>query len=187
MSKAYLIARIGHGALCITHAGIYGERSPTQTTRYEQLNVLDSEGATFADACEQVLDYVFMRAEGGDDFYTRIKALLGFEKRETIGGEPIYVKGPTVPVVEAVPIAVTFDVRQKTAWHSVKDEMPEDGRHVLVRGDSGVRSFPYFLAVAHRDSGYQNPWRDAGGTALADSGYRPTHWRPLTNEDEGGS
>ncbi len=74
----------------------------------------------------------------------------------------------------------------KSEWIACAEELPPLRERVEVTGDSGVVSFPYFLAIAYREQyGYaneENPqglwhWRNVHGNHLSDDGSIPTHWR----------
>jgi hypothetical protein len=74
-----------------------------------------------------------------------------------------------------------------TEWIPVDERLPPRGQRVLVRGDSGVTTFPVYFVVAYHDDEYRphNPWRDILNDAITDCFELPTHWRFITAEEMG--
>jgi len=62
-------------------------------------------------------------------------------------------------------------------WNDVKKKMPKQGEHILMKGDSGNRTFPTFCVNGCYDG--DDIWRMADGTRLSDFGWYPTHWESM--------
>lgn len=69
-----------------------------------------------------------------------------------------------------------------TEWHVIDEETPPERMPLMVTGPSGCVTHKKFLALAYYDEGYspsldgETPWLGVDNDALADNGWRPTHW-----------
>lgn len=71
------------------------------------------------------------------------------------------------------------------------DSAPRDGTFVELRGDSGMKSYPYRVMIAKYDRDHERRgwtqqfndphcWRTVLGDSVTDDGPMPSHWRPAT-------
>jgi hypothetical protein len=74
-------------------------------------------------------------------------------------------------------------MEQPKGWVRIADRLPDEGRLVLVCGDSGYSTHRVFFEAAFYDSSWHpkssNHWYDVQNNPLNDRGLEPTHWARL--------
>jgi hypothetical protein len=79
-----------------------------------------------------------------------------------------------VPVEAIVRQGDSQPVQAAGSWVSVKDNLPDNGKHVLCLTDSGLRSIGYL---------YDKKWERAETIqSFYECGYKVTHWMPLPDK-----
>ena len=75
-------------------------------------------------------------------------------------------------------------------WKSL-GTAPRDGTWVELRGESGMRGYPYRVMIGRYEKDRENPnwvyphneencWRNVHGDHCTEDGSMPTHWRPVS-------
>lgn len=70
--------------------------------------------------------------------------------------------------------------REKAAhrWWKPMETAPKN-KYIMVRGDSGMRTYPQFYIVAKLEPEYRDDWINIDNDRLTDYGYVPEEWTEI--------
>jgi len=62
-------------------------------------------------------------------------------------------------------------------WQPI--ETAPKNKYIMLRGDSGMLTYPKFYVVGKLDLSYRDDWIDINNDRLTDSGYVPEEWMEI--------